>query len=148
MLGMVRDDQLRTVPLVEGPLVCVLPKTHILCSYDSISPAELQGQTLIGVDSNIGALVHTAFINTGIPYDPEMEVRYCHTACVLANAGVGATVVDSFSAHFISSSDAQIRPFVPQMNIPAVAVHRRGTPLSRMAEEFIDETRSRLKVTG
>jgi len=144
MLGMVRDDHLHSIPLFDGPLVCVLPKDHPLSDCETITPAELQGQTFIGVESNIGALVHTAFIETGIPYDPEMEVRYCHTACVLANAGVGATVVDSFSARFISSNEVSVRPFLPQMNIPAIAIHRRGTPLSAMAKGFIDETRAQL----
>ncbi|WP_424830571.1 LysR substrate-binding domain-containing protein [Ruegeria sp.] len=128
--------------------MCVLPNAHPLCHSTAITPADLQGHKLIGVDGNIGALVRTAFIETGIPYDPAMELRYCHTACVLANAGVGVTVVDSFSAHFISSIDAQIRPFLPEKKIPAMAVHRRGAHLSRTAQGFVEETQSQLATRG
>jgi len=145
ILGSVNEDQLNVVHLKDEPLYCVVPSNHSLADADSIQPADLMMQPLIGVESSIGALVQASFVKARVSYEPAMEVRDCHTACVLANAGVGVTVVDGFSARFIGNLDVVIKPYLPETLVPASAIYRRGSPLSGVVDEFVESARAQMR---
>lgn len=144
VLGMKTHLDLDVIPIAEQNMVCVLPVNHPLVELDVITPRDLWQHKLIGLESHIGTAVQNAFEECGVPFHAKVEVRYCHTACILAGTGIGASVVDPYSAFFASSLNIVTRPFVPDTKISASVAVRRGMTLPRVAVDFIDLVRQEL----
>src|SRR5207244_8092816 len=83
-----------------------------------------------------------SFERTSTPFRSTVEVRYCNTACVLAAAGVGVSVVDPFSPHLGGTHSLVIRPFVPQTPAVAYVMWSQAQPLSRLSQVFLGEIRA------
>lgn len=147
-LGVRRHPTLAVTPLGEQEMVAVVPPDHPLAGCAEITPAEIAEHRLIGLETSLGASIRYAFEVAGLPYRSAVQVRYCHTACVLAEAGVGVAVVDAWSAGFHRSDDIVIRPFRPSTPIVAAALHRRDAPWSPLAEAFIAELEPLFAVGG
>jgi DNA-binding transcriptional LysR family regulator len=127
-----------------GEMVCVLPPTHPLAAKRLVSAADLAAWPLIGLErgTRLGEAVRASFDQSGVAYVPTVEVRYCNTACVLAAAGVGVSVVDPFSPRQVSGDDLVVRPFVPRTSAIAYMLWSEAQPLSRIALRFCDEVRA------
>ena len=119
-------------------MVAVMRRDHALGAHAVIGPDDLIDCALIGLDRNshLGLAMQTAFEKVGAPYLPQAEVRYCHTAAVLAEACNGVAVVDSYTASFLPNTRLIHRPFVPPIAIPACLITREGRDPSRVAAEF------------
>jgi hypothetical protein len=89
----------------------------------------------------MGTIVRRAFAQADVPHRFSVEVRYCNTACVLAESGVGIAVVDPLSPVFSGHYDLAIRPFAPASRVTASAVRSRKRPISRAADAFLREVR-------
>ncbi len=145
VLGLEYHRDLKVIPLGESQLVCVMPSGHPLAARQLVTPADIAEHSFIGLESNIGVIIRKAFHEAGVIHAPRAEVRYCHTACVLANAGIGVGIVDPYSAHFASSLNVELRPFHPETAVLAAAVIRPNANYSRVALEFIEAVKDRLK---
>ncbi len=145
ILGLRSHVELDIIPLAEGDLVCVLPQNHPLAEKPEIYPEDLAGHELIGLETHLGMVVRNAFDARGIPFLAKVEVRYCHTACTLSGAGIGASIVDPYSAAYASNLNIVTRPFLPVTNVVACAVVRGDKSLPGIARDFIDEVRLELK---
>ena len=143
LLGVESHPGCDVTSLFEGQMECVLQASHPLAALARITPADLVAHEFIGIgvskESKLGALIQAAFAESGISYDSGLEVRFCHTASALANAGLGVAIVDSFSARFLRSQDLVRRPFEPRIPVTAVAIVRAEHPPSRVASAFITE---------
>jgi len=62
-------------------------------------------------------------------------------ACVLASAGVGASVVDPFSPRQNGGHGLVVRPFTPTTHAVAYMLWSEAEPLSRLAKAFLGEIR-------
>ncbi|WP_174803379.1 LysR family transcriptional regulator [Martelella limonii] len=133
--------------------VSVIAKTHMVAVLpeasapgQTVSAAALSGHRFIGleIDSRLGQMVRAAFERDGAPYQPRVEVRYCATAAVLVGAGIGAAVIDPFSAAFHAKPDIAVRAFLPPIEITAVMITRKGVPRSRLLHAFISEMKQAL----
>lgn len=139
VLGVKHHPSLAVMPLYESDMVCVMPASHPLADKSVITPSDIAGHTFIGLETSLGATVKAAFDRAGVPHVADVKVRYCHTACVLANAGIGVTVVDPFSAQFTQVFDIAVRRFEPTTAVVAAAISRQDTPLSLLADALIKE---------
>lgn len=119
-------------------MVTLMRADHPLAKLSVIGPRDLEGAGLIGLDraSRLGALVQNAFERGQVPYTPQVEVRYCHTAAVLAHSGSGVAIVDSYTASFLPNMDLVVRPFDPPISVTACMLTRPGRPQSMLAEAF------------
>ncbi|MDH6256248.1 LysR family transcriptional regulator [Bradyrhizobium sp. BR13661] len=126
-----------------GEMVCVLPPQHPLADKPVISAADLSGLPFIGLErgTRLGEAVRDSFARAGAPFQPTVEVRYCNTACVLASAGVGASVVDPFSPRQNGGHGLVVRPFTPTTHAVAYMLWSEAEPLSRLAKAFLGEIR-------
>lgn len=138
ILGRPGRDELSATELSIEPMVCVMPRDHPLTALETITPADLVDHDLIGLETKLGAAVENAFAQSGTRYAPRIVVRYCHSACILADAGTGVSVVDSFTARFSQGLNMAIRPFEPVCEAVAVALTRRGSPLSKLHSAFLE----------
>ncbi|MEM7568138.1 MAG: LysR family transcriptional regulator, partial [Pseudomonadota bacterium] len=137
VLGHPLSDTLRVRSLSRERLVCVMPQAHPLARLDIVTPDAIDLAELIGLETSIGATVESAYADAGCPYRPRIVARYCHTACILAEAGLGVAIVDPFSAFFSRGLDLAIRPFEPACEAEAVAIERSEAPRSKLNEAFL-----------
>jgi DNA-binding transcriptional LysR family regulator len=152
-LGLSHEPGIAHEVVHAGEMVCVLPPHHDLAARAVISAADLAGLPLIGLErgTRLGEAVRASFEEAGVPYVPTVEVRYCNTACVLAAAGVGVSVVDPFSprqtgghetgGHETGGHEVTVRRFVPRTPAVAYMLWSEAQPLSRIAQTFRDEVR-------
>jgi DNA-binding transcriptional LysR family regulator len=143
VLGMENHPGCTVMPLFEGTMECVMRSDHPLSRLEKISPADIAGHNFIGIrldrDTGLSAMIRSAFAKAGVPHDTHLEVGYCQTASVLTEAGLGLSIVDSFTSRYIKSDDVVCRPFEPEIKVIAAAVIREGKSPSRITEAFIDE---------
>jgi DNA-binding transcriptional LysR family regulator len=127
-----------------GEMVCVMPKDHELASRPVVSPRDLAPFPFIALErgTRLGEAVRKSFELAQTPFRHTVEVRYCNTACVLAAARVGISVVDPFSPRLDGSHNLAIRPFVPQTPAVAYVIWSEAQPLSRLARAFLQEIRA------
>ena len=127
-----------------GEMVFVCAPDHPLARYEAVTPADLVGQAFIGLErgTQLGEAVRSSFDQAGVAFDPTVEVRYCNTACVLAAAGVGVSVVDPFSPTQGGNHDLMVRPFRPITPAIAHVLWSQAQPLSRLAAAFLDQVRA------
>ncbi|QPC43579.1 LysR family transcriptional regulator [Kaustia mangrovi] len=144
LLGLEQHPAVTMTPIHECGMVCLLPPGHPLCEREVVTPADTVGHPLIGLyaESRLGALLRASFYTMGVPFTPVVEVRYCHSAAVLANAGIGIAIVDEFTADFTRTYEVRQRPFAPQTRVIASYLTRRDGPGSRLAEAFADELKA------
>lgn len=142
VLGVRHHPGLTVTQLHVGEMVCVTPADHPLAGKEKITPADITSHRLIGLETSLGASVRSAFDTAGVPYMSDVQVRYCHTACVLANAGIGVAVVDPWSAKFTQAQEIVTRPFSPSTQVVAAAIHRKDTTWSLLAEALVRELHS------
>jgi DNA-binding transcriptional LysR family regulator len=126
-----------------GRMVCVMRHDHPLAGKSKIAPADLRAFAFIALErgTRMGTIVQQAFAKTSEPLGFSVEVRYCNTACVLAESGVGVAVVDPLSAAYGRHPELAVRPFEPASPVEASVVRSRRRPLSRPATAFLREVR-------
>ncbi len=137
VLGHPQSDALSVHPLSRERLVCVMPSLHPLARLETVTPDAIDPGDLIGLETSIGATVESAYAEASCAYHPRIVARYCHTACILANAGLGVAIVDPFTAVFSKGLDLAIRPFEPVCHAQAVAIQRSDAPTSKLTRAFL-----------
>jgi len=143
VMGLGDYPALESESVFDGRMVCVMPRDHPLSKKAAILPSDLAGRPFIALEhgSRLGTIERQAFAQAGTPFEFAVEVRYCHTACVLAESGVGAAIVDPLSPYCGGHTDLEVRRFEPETPISASVVRSRRRPLSRPAEAFLEELR-------
>lgn len=121
-------------------MVALVPEDHPLAHADIITPSDCVSHGHIGLDqvSRLGVLLRYAFQAHGVPYQPRVVVRYCHTSAVLGSVGMGVSIVDHFTAMSMADHGLVIRPFLPEIRVGACLLTRPNTPLSRLASGMVD----------
>ena len=127
----------------EGRMVCVARRDHPLAQKPVIRPADFRTHSFIALErgTKMGTIVRQAFAEAMEPFSFAVEVRYCNTACVLAETGVGVAVVDPLSPLCGNHPDLVVVPFEPVSPITASVVHSKKRPLSRPAQAFLRDVR-------
>lgn len=143
VLGLGEHPELKSEVFFAENMVCVMKPEHRLAEKAVVRPADLRGYSLIAPerDTKMGALLRAAFEEAGEAFECSVEVRYCNTACVLAEAGVGVAIVDPLSPLLAGRFKLTTRPFEPASKVAASAVRSVKRPLSRAAEAFLREVR-------
>lgn len=119
-------------------MVALMRADHPLAALSVIGPKDMADHAHIGLDraSLLGLLLQNAFESAQVAYTPRVEVRYCHTAAVLAQSGTGVAVVDCYTASFLPDMELVARAFDPPIPVSACMLTRPGRPMSRLASEF------------
>jgi DNA-binding transcriptional LysR family regulator len=143
VMGLNENRALNAEVFFSERMVCVMRPEHPLAQKNTIHPRDLVGVPFIALErgSKMGTIVRQAFAEAGEPFKFAVEVRYCNTACVLAESGVGVAVVDPLSPLFSGHYNLAIRAFEPAVQVSASVVSSRKRPLSRAAEAFLREVR-------
>jgi len=126
-------------PMATGAMVAVLPSNHPLTSKKELTPADIDGHALVGLEqtSRLGRIIRESFNKLGSPYMPNVEVRHCTTACTLVEQGLGIAIVDPFSVEARHNWQIAVRPFTPAISVSACVMYLAERPISRMGKRFI-----------
>jgi DNA-binding transcriptional LysR family regulator len=143
VLGLEEHPSLHSETVLAGEMVCVVRRDHELARKSVVTPADLLPYPFIGLErgTRLGEAVRESFRRAGAPFNFNVEVRYCSTACVLAESGVGAAVVDPFSPEIGAGHDLAVIPFRPKTSAVAYVAWSKARPLSRLAQAFLVEVR-------
>ena len=143
VMGLGDDRGLDAETFFAGEMVCVMRPDHPLATKAVITPQDLREAHFIALEqgTRMGTILRKAFSDAGEPFRFSVEVRYCNTACVLAESGVGVAVVDPLSPGFSGHQNLAIRSFVPSSQVTASVIRSRKRPISRAAEAFLREVR-------
>jgi DNA-binding transcriptional LysR family regulator len=143
-LGLTRHPGIAAEVVYRGEMVCIFAPEHPLSALATITPRDLAPYPFIGLErgTRLGEAVRDSFEQANAPFHATVEVRYCNTACVLAAAGVGVSVVDPFSPKLGGSHELAIRPFLPKTPAVAYVLWSESQPVSRLARAFLDEVRA------
>jgi DNA-binding transcriptional LysR family regulator len=146
-LGLEDHPGLHTETVLAGEMVCVVKRDHELARKEVVTPADLAPHPFIALErgTRLGEAVRDSFRRAGAPFNFAVEVRYCNTACVLAECGVGAAIVDPFSPENGAGHDLAIIPFRPKTRAIAFVTWSKARPLSRLAQAFVTEVRRTAK---
>lgn len=142
------DPGLICEPLIQGKMVCVVPRTHELAKKSEISLEEIGAYPMVMYDHTIpfGRLIAKAFETLCVTPQIVMEVPRAELAIAMVRAGIGLTIVDEFAVASGLAADLVRIPIVEQIGIELSLLQSRyGPPASQNARAFIDMLRSQLK---
>lgn len=90
---------IRSIPMIEGELVAIVPVGHPLASRREVALADIAQFPLIGTkpDDPYGRIIADAFRDNNLPFDLTVRVRFAQTALGLVALNVGVAVIDEFS---------------------------------------------------
>ncbi len=122
------------------PCRCVVPANSPLARKDVLTPADLAELPFISpfARSMIRRHVDEIFRAAGIPRQMILETTYSLSAIQLVKEGLGATIVDPFSASKLADSSVAVRPFLPEVPYEFGLLFPSVTTLSLAAQSFLE----------
>jgi len=120
--------------------VCVLVKGHRLANRDVIEAKDLDGEPMItnDRDHSFNLAVEKAFDAAGVKLQRRVEVRQFATACLLANRGVGISIVSSIDAAEYTDQGLVAVPFEPNIPFKIDLLYPAYHPRPLLLREFTD----------
>jgi DNA-binding transcriptional LysR family regulator len=103
-------------PLMEHPLVCVMPTGHPLARKGRVEPKDLDGAPFVGFgeDSHAGKRVTQMFLEHAVQAQIMLVAGSAQTVCEFVAAGLGVSLVHPL---MVSGFERRltVRPFVPEV---------------------------------
>ncbi len=137
------DPSMERIPLMDLPLVCVMPAGHPLAALEVVTAQHLRNQRFISLSAQDVATIQLRRLmsDEGVELTPEIEVALALSVFELVNRGLGIGIIDAESATNRPSPNVVIRPFSPALSMPIFILRLREEPTSLLAERFIGHLR-------
>ncbi|WP_066777475.1 LysR substrate-binding domain-containing protein, partial [Sphingomonas sp. CCH5-D11] len=125
--------------LGEGELVVLYREAEMPDAPARVDLSELSNRRFISLAGSgpIGTLLTDELDRLGIAVDEAVVARTFYIAAALVRAGVGITVVDSFTAEAWLAPGLAVRPLKPSLTFDVHAIHLLDRPPSALASEFL-----------
>lgn len=142
-----RGAALSNTWLGEGELVVLYREADMPDAPARVELAKLAGRRFISLAGSgpIGTLLTDEFDRLGVVPDEVVAARTFYIAAALVRAGVGITVVDSFTAEAWLGSGLAMRPLKPSLTFDLHAIHLLDRPPSALASEFLAVLREEIE---
>jgi len=136
-------------PLLDLPLVCVLPPAHPLTAHDIITPSDLDGQDLITLTNfdHWRLAVEKTLEDHNISPRRRVDTFTTVVACELVLKGVGIAIVDSLTAMGYLGTDIEIRRFSPGVRFEIFLLKPQHRQFSSLANRFAEDVIARAAQT-
>jgi len=133
------DDAVVRLTRFRVRCVAILPSTHPLACYPTLSPVALSGQPAVALARTLqtSARVAFAFAEAGAEWVPVVEAEYFASVCGLVASGAGWSVVDPLSASTFRHLGLVTRPFEPAVYYEIGAFCARDRNPSILAQSFL-----------
>jgi DNA-binding transcriptional LysR family regulator len=129
-------------PLMEHPLVCVMPLNHPLAAKSSIEPQDLDRVPFVtfNPDSNAGQCVATVLERYRVKPRTVLVANISPTLCELVAAGLGVSLVHPL---MVSGLEQRLvmRRFEPAIPFGFRLCSARDNRNSRLAQDFAQQVR-------
>ncbi len=130
-------------PLLEHPLLCIMPVGHPLARLKVVRPDHLNGVPFVSfnVDTYTGQKIATLFethhVNTNVVLTASANL----TVCQFVAAGLGVSLVHPL---FITGMESSLvaRPFEPETPFDFLLCFARDARNARLISDFIGETKT------
>ncbi len=134
-----RGAPLGKVWLGEGELVVLYRDGDLAPAPGRIELPQLRGHPFITLAASgpIGQLFAQELERLGLELDEVASARTFYIAAALVRAGVGLSVVDSFTAEASLAAGLAMRPLKPSLTFDVHAMHLLDRPPSALASEFL-----------
>lgn len=138
-------------PFADLRTVCLCSKSDPLAELDVVTPRDLKFSRLICplTGTGIADLLAAAFLASGVPYQPKIEVRFLNAAARIVQEGWGVALLDELTAQSGRYTDLAIVPFQPLVPRVLSTIEPRARPMSettrRFRELFLRVTQERLE---
>jgi DNA-binding transcriptional LysR family regulator len=129
--------------LARAQMVCAFPEGHPLSEKLVIRAEDLEAYPLVlfEPESKLNLLLRDTYLTESLRAKAVAEVRYTNLACLLAEAGLGPTLVDSLTVVAGRRYRLDYRSLYPAQRISVCAVTRAGEPPKRVQTSFLDAVR-------
>src|SRR5215813_4116969 len=133
------DDAVVRLTRFRVRCVAILPSTHPLACYPTLSPPTLSGQPAVALARTLqtSARVALAFAEAGAEWSPVVEAEYFASVCGLVASGAGWSVVDPLSANTFQHLGLVTRPFEPAIYYEIGAFCASHREPSILAQSFL-----------
>ncbi len=132
-----------TEPLLEHPLLCIMPIGHDLARLKVIRPEHLNGVPFISfnVDTYTGQKVTSIFENHNVNANVVLTASMNPTVCQFVAAGLGISLVHPL---FIAGMEKSIvaRPFEPATPFDFLLCFARDARNAQLIADFVGETKA------
>ncbi len=137
------DAGLDVETLVTSGSICVLPETHSLAAYPSLTPELLHGHPLVllGSGRQWRAQVDQAFAAYGLRPTVAIETHTHGSACGLAARGIGVAIVNALLAQSYIRAPLVQRSFDPPITHQYAFITSALSMPSLLTEAFREEAR-------
>lgn len=132
-----------TVPLLEHPLLCIMPIGHPLARRKVVRPEHLHDLPFISfnVDSHTGQKIASLFEKHQVRANIVLTADVNPTVCQFVAAGLGISLVHPL---FIADMENQLvaRPFEPAIPFDFLLCFARDARNAHLIADFVSETKS------
>jgi DNA-binding transcriptional LysR family regulator len=139
----VDDPHVVLEPLIELPLVCILPLDHPLGAKSAIEPSDLVQCPFVSFepDNSVGRLVHSMFEEHGLSPHIAVSATAALTICEFVVAGFGASLVHPL---MISGFETKllVREFSPRIMYKFQLCRRVESRNAKLVNAFAAEVRA------
>lgn len=141
--GMFRDDDVSLVlePLLQGPTVALLPRSHPLAGRRSVSWAQIASAGLILQPSGqpLRADMDRLFQQAGVTPTVQLEASQLSTIIAMVEAGFGVTIMPPYVSLLPASRKTVARPLVaPRLQSAIVMAEEARRTRSAAAQAFVE----------
>ncbi|MCZ4280446.1 LysR substrate-binding domain-containing protein [Kiloniella laminariae] len=104
------------ITLAKVNYICALPPGHPLAEKEFICAADLEGERMIGLDSDqILSFQQHADLYEAIHAKQQFSTQHSGNAYALVRQGLGISLLEPFSAPIWAAAGVVIRPFYPKL---------------------------------
>ncbi|CAN0655626.1 LysR substrate-binding domain-containing protein [Nitratireductor sp.] len=141
--GRVDDPHIRAEPILNMPMVCMMPPGHHLAERDTLTAPDLAGEPLV-------AFMHSSYTRLQLEriFDAEQnrprivtEATTAQNVCELVAAGMGVALVHPAYAETVEGR-VSVRPFVPDSFLDFQLCRLRHGRNRRLVTAFVDRVRA------
>ncbi|WP_249200747.1 LysR family transcriptional regulator [Thetidibacter halocola] len=134
-------DYIDAIHVATGQMVCAFPPGHPLEDKLAVTVDDLRKYALVVYEpkSRFNLMLQRSYFSADLHRNIVAEVRYSSLGCLLAEAGIGVTIVDSFTGMSGDRYRLSYRPLYPRQEIKAYAMVLRGEKPKRLVSAFLDE---------
>lgn len=130
-------------PLMEHPLVCIMPQDHPLTSKSHIEPKDLEQVPFVSLhpDVYLGHLVEEMFEAYKVKVQVALVVNASQTSCEFVAGGVGVSLVHPIMMSELKHRIA-VRRFEPEILYRYQLCHRANNRNARLVDAFAEDVRT------
>lgn len=141
--GRVEDPHILVEPILNMPMVCMLPPDHPLAAHSALTAADLDNQPLVAfMQSSYTRLqLERTFERANIEPSIVTEATTAQNVCELVAAGMGIALVHPIYAETVEGR-VSLRPFVPNSFVDFQLCRLRHGRNRRLVTSFVETVRA------